>query len=174
MSEEMNKHGEQGGFERRDMNAKAVYAFLITLAVVAILVHFVLTGLYGYMDAYQRQHQPPQNPIAPASPEDTRAITSADVNKFPQPRLETAERTEINNFRLQEEQTLNSYGWVDQSAGVVRIPIERAMQLVAERGLPTRPQAGTAPPSAVNTAEQAARRSDTSRKPAAPAPERKK
>ena len=67
---------------------------------------------------------------------------------------------------MQEEQTLNSYGWVDQQAGVVRIPIDRAMDLLAQRGLPTRPQAGVAPPSDVNTAKEAARQSDTSSKPA--------
>ncbi|MCA1555006.1 MAG: hypothetical protein LC737_11585, partial [Chloroflexi bacterium] len=32
------------------------------------------------------------------------------------------------------------YGWVDQSAGITHIPIERAMELLLERGLPTRPQ----------------------------------
>ena len=47
---------------------------------------------------------------------------------------------EINEFRVQEEKTLHSYGWMDQQAGVVRIPIDRAMELVAQRGLPTRPQ----------------------------------
>ncbi len=49
---------------------------------------------------------------------------------------------EINDFRMQEEKTLNSYGWVDQQAGVMHIPIDRAMQLLAQRGLPTRAQAG--------------------------------
>ena len=67
---------------------------------------------------------------------------------------------------MQEEQTLHSYGWVDQQAGVVRIPIDRAMELLAQRGLPTRPQAGVVPPSDVNMAKEAARRSDTSAKPA--------
>jgi len=81
---------------------------------------------------------------------------------FPEPRLERNERLEIESFRLQEEQTLHSYGWVDQQAQVVRIPIDRAMQLIAERGLPTRPQAGTVPPSPVTLARQAAQRSDTS------------
>jgi hypothetical protein len=80
--------------------------------------------------------------------------------------LESDERQEINDFRMQEEQTLNSYGWVDHSAGVVHIPIDRAMQLLAQRGLPTRPQAGTVSPSNVNTAKEAARQSDTSAKPA--------
>jgi hypothetical protein len=80
------------------------------------------------------------------------------------PRLETNERLEIKDFRTQEEQTLNSYGWVDQPNGVVRIPIERAMQLLAQRGLPTRPQIGAVPTSPVNVAKAAAERSDTSRK----------
>jgi hypothetical protein len=36
---------------------------------------------------------------------------------------------------------LEGYGWVDREAGVVRVPIERAMELLLERGLPTRPEA---------------------------------
>jgi hypothetical protein len=82
--------------------------------------------------------------------------------------LETNERVEIKDFRLKEEQTLNSYGWVDEKAGVVRIPIDRAMQLLAQRGLPTTPKAGTVPPSAVSVAAQTAARSDSSNKPAQP------
>jgi hypothetical protein len=93
-------------------------------------------------------------------------VAPGDISKFPQPRLETNETIEINKFRLQEEQTLNSYGWVDQEAGVVRIPIDRAMELMAQRGLPTRPQAGVAPPSVVNTAKAAARQSDAASQPA--------
>jgi hypothetical protein len=97
---------------------------------------------------------------------DTRIVSPGDITKLPQPRLEGDERREINDFREQEEQTLNSYGWVDQKAGVVRIPIDRAMQLMAQRGLPTRPQSGTAPSSDVNMAKEAARRPDTSAAPA--------
>ncbi|PYX87325.1 MAG: hypothetical protein DMG68_12200 [Acidobacteria bacterium] len=42
--------------------------------------------------------------------------------------------------RLKEEEILNSYGWVDPKAGVAHIPIEKAMELLAQRGLPTSPQ----------------------------------
>ena len=45
---------------------------------------------------------------------------------------------ELAEFRLRQAKLLSSYGWVDREAGVVRIPIDRAMDLVAERGLPTR------------------------------------
>lgn len=45
---------------------------------------------------------------------------------------------DIRTLRQTEDFTLSSYGWVDQKTGVVRIPIARAMELVAERGLPAR------------------------------------
>ena len=51
------------------------------------------------------------------------------------------ERTEINDFRYQQDETLASYGWVDQNGGVVRIPIDRAMELQLQRGFPTRKEA---------------------------------
>jgi hypothetical protein len=165
MAEELhsNQHHENAGFEREDMGARNVYAFLIALALIGVLVHFVVKGMYGFMDSYDKAHQPPASPLATTA--ETAKIPQASISeKFPLPRLETNERLEIKDFRTQEEQTLNSYGWVDQQNGVVRIPIERAMQLLAERGLPTRPQVGTVPPSPVNVAKEAAERSDTSRK----------
>ena len=165
MAEELrsNQHHEDIGFEREDMGARNVYAFLIALALMGVLVHFVVKGIYGFMDSYEKAHQPPANPLAIPT-ETTRAPGKDIPNKFPLPRLEENERLEIKDFRMQEEQTLNSYGWVDQQNGVVRIPIDRAMQLLAERGLPTRPQTGTVPPSPVNVAKEAAERSDTSQK----------
>ena len=60
---------------------------------------------------------------------------------FPSPQLEVNERTELNDELLREEQTLSTYDYVDKNAGTVRIPIDRAMELVAQRGLPTRTQA---------------------------------
>jgi len=161
MSDE-TKHGHvEEGFEQQDLTAKGIYAFLISLIVGGVLVYLVVLGLYKFMDARQRSRQPQLSPLVKAIDTDTRIVSPEEITKFPQPRLERNERVEINDFRLKEEQTLNSYGWVDEKAGVVRVPIERAMQLVAQRGLPTTPKAGTVPPSAVNTATQAAERPDT-------------
>ena len=91
--------------------------------------------------------------MLPAASADTRSLNYGETKEqikttFPEPRLERTERTEINDFRMREEETLNSYGWVDEKAGTVSIPIERAMELVAERGLPVLPPNGsdTAPP----------------------------
>jgi hypothetical protein len=159
------KHGQEG-FEQQDLTARGVLAFLGSLAVGGVLVYFVIWGLYHFMDARQRSHQTPQGPLVKQVETDTRIVSPNEITRFPQPRLERNERIEIRDFRLKEEQTLNSYGWLDEKAGAVRIPIERAMQLVAQRGLPTIPKAGTVPPSAVNVSNQAAQRSDTSGKPA--------
>ena len=84
------------------------------------------------------------------------------IKAFPEPRLEDNERTELNDTRYAEEERLNSAGWVDEKGGVAHIPIDRAMQLIAQRGLPTQPQAGTAPTSIVQTGRAAATKADTS------------
>ena len=143
-------HNEKAGFEQEDLSAKPILIFLLALIVGCLLVALILRGMYSYLDAYQNRHEPVQSPLVQPTTADTRVVEPGTIMKFPEPRLEGTETTEINAFRQQEAQTLHSYGWVDQQAGVVRIPIDRAMELLAQRGLPTRPQAGVAPPSDVN------------------------
>ena len=168
MSDDIHIDGqhEEVEFERQDLTAKPIIIFLLGLTIGCVVVALLLRGLYSYLDAYENHHEPVQSPLVQQTSADTRVVSPNAIAKFPQPRLETNETTEINAFRLQEEQTLNSYGWVDQQAGIMRIPINRAMELTAQRGLPTRPQAGVVPPSDVNMGREAARRSDTSSQPA--------
>jgi hypothetical protein len=162
------KHGTADtGFEHEDLSPRAVYAFLVALAAGVVLVAALLFGLYRAMDAYEREHQPPQSPLVPQTETNTRQVSPSEINAFPQPRLEKNERLEINEFRLREEQTLDSYGWVDQKAGVVRIPVDRAMQLIAQRGLPTTPKAGSAPAAEANVSSQSAEQSSAGNPPAA-------
>ena len=161
------RHNEQNGglgFERQDWTAKPVYGFLVSLAVIGVMVYVTAWGIFKLLDQYFKEHQPPTSPLVQ---QDTRVPTrNADPERvqqiFPEPRLETNERTELNNFRLGEEQTLNSYGWVDQNAGVAHIPITKAMELIAQHGLPTAPQTGSVPVSPVNLAKAAAAAADTS------------
>jgi hypothetical protein len=70
---------------------------------------------------------------------------------FPQPVLERSEQIQVSDYGKQlrqQDKTLASYDWVDQKNGLVRIPIDRAMDLLAQRGLPVRPEgpAATSPP----------------------------
>ena len=166
MNEDLKHMHAEEGYERQDLSAQSVFAFLISLVVGGVIVYFIVWGLYHFMDARQRARQPQLSPLVKQVETDTRIVSPDEIKKFAAPRLERNERIEIKDFRLKEEQTLNSYGWVDEKAGVVRIPIGRAMELIAQRGLSTTPKAGTIPPSEVNVATQAAERSDTSNEPA--------
>jgi hypothetical protein len=100
-----------------------------------------LRGLYTFLDHRVRASQPEVNPLITNVPQDTLHIPPGyPQTAFPSPRLEEDERGQLNDIRLQQDNTLYSYGWVDENAGTVRIPIERAMDLLVQRGLPVRPQ----------------------------------
>jgi hypothetical protein len=58
----------------------------------------------------------------------------------PEPRLQVRPAADLAKVRAEEEAALDSYAWIDAQSGLVRIPVDRAIELVAERGLPTRPQ----------------------------------
>jgi len=140
MSEEHIEHGQnpETEFEQQDLSAKGIFSFLFGLAIFGVIMHFVLAGMYGLLDRYEQRHQPPLNPLATPVERRSRQVPPDARLKFPEPRLEVNERTELSGAILQQEERLNSYGWVDEKSGVVHIPIERAMQLIAQRGLPTR------------------------------------
>jgi hypothetical protein len=135
-----------GGYERSDISSADVLYFLLGLLVAGVLSYFVVVGMYSYLDKRSTAEQAPVNPLVTNAPTDTRHISSDyPQGAFPNPRLETDERGQLNAIRLKEEQTLNTYDWIDQNAGTVRIPIDRAMDLIAQRGLPVRAQSGSAP-----------------------------
>jgi hypothetical protein len=166
-------HGNDLGFERQDLGSRPIFGFILSLVIVGILIYYVLWGMFNFLDAFNRKHQRPVSPMVKA-PADTRTVTPAMIQQFPEPRLEDNERTELNDFRYNEEEKLNSYGWVDQNTGVVHIPISRAMELIAQQGLPTTPKAGTMPLSPVNLARAAAEASDTSAMPPGAKPAQQK
>jgi hypothetical protein len=130
-----------GGYERRDIGVAGVLYFLLGLAVAGLFIYFIVAGLYSYLEKRSEAEQSPINPLVTTAPADTRRIPKEYPQAvFPNPKLEEDERGQLNGIRLQEEQTLSTYDYVDQKAGTVRIPIDRAMELVAQRGLPVRTQ----------------------------------
>ena len=159
MSNETN-HGHQpgnGGYERRDIGVSAVLYFLAGLAVFGLITHFLVTGLYRYLEKQTEAQQTPVNPLVTNAARDTRHLPpeyNGDYDKylqknFPSPQLEIDERNQLDKIRLHEEQTLSTYDYIDQKAGTVRIPIDRAMDLIAQRGLPVRTQGAAEAPVAV-------------------------
>ena len=68
------------------------------------------------------------------------------VQRFPTPRLQTDDgNQEIAEMHAREDLLLDYYTWVDRSSGKVRIPISRAMQMIAQHGLPVAPAEETEP-----------------------------
>ena len=68
------------------------------------------------------------------------------TQNFPTPRLQTDDgNQEIADLHAKEDLLLENYSWADQSQGKVRIPIERAMELIAQSGLPVAPAVEQAP-----------------------------
>ena len=150
MSETPPTNGH-GSYERRDIATSGVLSFLLMLAAGCVITAFLVNALYNYLEARNEKEQAPISPLVTSTVKDTRHLPpeyktdseGTDYQKyleknFPAPRLETDERSEINKDRMREEQTLATYDYVDKNAGSVRIPIDRAMDLIAQRGLPVR------------------------------------
>jgi hypothetical protein len=133
------KSTDIGGFERQDISGSGVLYFFLALAVGTLVVVFFLVGVFDVLDKRSNAKQAPPNPLAVNVPadKDTRHIPKEyEIKAFPEPRLENDERSQLLGIITAQEQTLNSYGWADENSKTVRIPIDRAMELLAQRGLP--------------------------------------
>jgi hypothetical protein len=113
--------------ETKDLNVRGVVIFAAVLLVAGLLIHGGIAVLFGvYRRETDRADQPP-HPLAGT------AVTP------PGPRLEVVPRASLEALRREEDALLHAYGWVDRAQGRVRIPIDRAMDLIEQRGLPVRP-----------------------------------
>lgn len=147
MSNESFKHGKangHGSFERQDLSPAALIYFFLSLAVFIVISIFILKGFFAYLNYREKASEQPVNPLVEQVPQDTRHVAPGyPQTAFPNPRLETDERGQLGGFLLNQDNILYSYGWVDEKAGIVHIPIERAMDLLVQRGLPVLPQGAT-------------------------------
>ncbi len=114
------------GYERRDIAVKPLLIFAVALIVLAVPVFFGMAWLLKSFDTREAARATAVSPIA------------AERQIPPEPRLELNERESFVQLRQKEEQLLNNYAWVNRTTDTVRIPVSRAMELIAERGLPAR------------------------------------
>jgi hypothetical protein len=114
--------------EESDVNVGAIIRYGLGLLAVALVVHVFLWWLLG---TYERQHERAQTQVYP--------MAAGQQDRLPpSPRLQDNPQQELQELRAKQEALLEGFGWVDKEAGVVRIPIEDAMKMVVERGLPVR------------------------------------
>lgn len=121
------------GYETRDVNVRALLIFGFWLAVAIVLAALGSRWVFGYF-AHTQSLGPAATPF-----ENVRTLP-------PLPRLQTAPQKEIHDYWQAQQDQLNSYGWVDRHNGVVRIPVDRAMRLMLQRGLPARTAAAAPNP----------------------------
>ena len=118
------------GHEVRDLPVRLAFVSLSVL-IGALGLFLIITLALQYIYVNQLPCLCPPNGVLSANPAGT---VPAAVIRRQNP------ASESEQYVTEQNERLNSYGWVNQSSGVVHIPIERAMQLLLERGLPTRPQ----------------------------------
>lgn len=127
MSSNMDKtHGAPAnsqGYEGSDANVRGVLMFLVYLALGMVASCLFCWWLFRYFSVAEKTP-------APASPfAETRQLPSG-------PQLQVNPRQDLLRFRAGQQQSLDSYAWEDRDAGTVRVPIDRAMELLLQKGLP--------------------------------------
>jgi hypothetical protein len=138
------------GYEASDVRVSGILVFLVALTIFAVVTAAMAYGVGKVLDARMAKEDGPPSKWTktvdvrqlgdmPNSPELQNKVATL-MQQYPTPRLQTDD-----GAQAREDLLLNNYSWVDQSQGKVRIPIERAMELIAQRGLPVAPAVEQAP-----------------------------
>ena len=132
------RHPQRGeeGYERADANVRRLYQFGASLAILIIVVMWAMVHTYNFF-AKHESLGPPASPF-----ENQRELP-------PQPRLQPHPATDLKRYCEMEQQQLSTYGWMDQQTGVVRVPVDRAIDMVLQKGLPARPVNQAAPETSI-------------------------
>ena len=144
------------GYERTDANVTGIIVFVVALGIFVAVTGLLCYGIGKVINAHMNKEDGPNNKWTktadirqlgnlPSSPEMQNKVAEL-TQSFPTPRVQTDDgNQDVADLHARENLLLDNYTWVDQSAGRVRIPIERAMELIAQHGLPVAPAVQTAP-----------------------------
>jgi hypothetical protein len=117
--------------EESDVDIRAIFRFAAGLVALAVVVYLAVWILFGYLARREDR----------ASAGRTYPLAAGQEDRLPpEPRLQINPRQDLKDLRAAEDELLKGYQWVDRNAGVVRIPIDEAMRLTLQRGLPSRQQ----------------------------------
>lgn len=114
------------GYEKSDASPRGLVYFALIVAGILVLALLSLRWLFGY---FQKAEDPGSFVAAPFAGE--RPLP-------PPPRIQPDPGADMQSYFQSQQDLLNSYGWIDRHNGIVRLPIDRAMELILQRGLPTR------------------------------------
>jgi hypothetical protein len=143
------------GYEGTDVKVRGVVVFLTALAIFVAVTGVLCVGIGKVINSELAKADGPvtkwNHPVdvrklgnLASSPEIQQQFAEL-TRRFPSPRLQTDDGyQEITDIHAKEDLLLENYSWVDQGKGTVRIPIDRAMELIAQRGLPVAPESAQA------------------------------
>jgi hypothetical protein len=140
--EHVNQHDLEYGpnppgaqYEHTDIDTSIGYKFALWLAVAMLISAAIVYGTFWFFEGQTRASDAAtqQYPLA-----------VGQEHAPPAPNLQMQPFKDVYLLRQSEAEKLGSYGWVDKEGGIARIPIERAMELTVERGLPARADGGDA------------------------------
>lgn len=147
MADTSSKHAHAAApVEGDGVHYPGIVWFLVILVGTVVISQVFVWGMFELMESRVIQSEVARAPLA-AAPADPRIAggklltgTEAPVasTAVPKPGLLVNEPVVLSEYRQVEDAALATYGWVNQGAGVVRLPIDRAKALVLERGLPVR------------------------------------
>lgn len=111
------------GHEPREVNIKLILFSTVIIVLVVLVACFVSVEIFDFLNAH-------------SSPIDQTTSLTRPVETPPEPRVLEHPYEQYPVLRQTEDRVLNSYGWLDQKTGQVRVPVDRAIDLIAQRGLP--------------------------------------
>jgi hypothetical protein len=121
------------------VSTRTVVGFGVALTVITAIAMLVVVGLFKLLDRGAVKNNAAT--VAGAG------LQNQPDRLPPAPRLQISGSRDWQDYRAAEQERLTTYGWMDRGSGAVHIPIERAMALVAERGVgPLPPGPSVAPP----------------------------
>ncbi len=123
-------------YEKSDVNTQVI----VRTAAGAIIAAVIITvGIWALYETFSRHENPAYNPPFSEHRGGPSPLPVPPA-EFPEPRLQTRPVEDLRTLRSRDRLILDNYGWVDRNAGTVRIPIEQAMKIVAEKGLSDTPE----------------------------------
>ena len=138
------------GFEQSDVRTTGIVVFLMALLVFVGVAGILVYGIGKLINAELKREDGPTNKWSaevnirelgnmPNNPQMQQKVAEL-TEKFPTPRVQLDDgNQDVAALHQREDLLLDHYTWADRAQGKVRIPIDRAMAIVAQRGLPMAP-----------------------------------
>ncbi|MGA7130091.1 MAG: hypothetical protein WBZ19_27505 [Chthoniobacterales bacterium] len=115
------------GYETSDVSFRPWAWFVAVFIVTMVVIYHAVLGFMQILAGPNKVLGRTEHPA------------DQSLSQFPQPRLQTDPASDLKSYLKQKETELTTYGWIDRKAGIVRIPIDQAMNTFVSRGFPVRP-----------------------------------